>query len=292
MLKLSIIVLSWNTKDLLCQCLNSLLASGDWEKQTEVIVVDNGSNDGSPVMVKKGFPKVKLIQNKENLGFAKGNNIGLREAKGEYVMLLNSDTVVEKGAIGELGRYLDEHQEVAAVAPLILNEDGSIQKDPCFLKLPSPLTVFLYYNPILRKVVFKFFPRLLLSTNDFEKPSEVEQLPGAAVVIRSKILKEIGGLDGGYPHYFEDTDLSFRLRKQSYRLVLVPQSRIVHLGRRSIQPVIKKEGVERFYYLNFHGLFLFCQKNYPPPKTTLIKIIVFFQLLLTGKISLIKKLWQ
>ncbi len=284
--KVSIIITSWNTKELLRQCLESLKLTA------EIIVVDNGSSDGSPEMVKKEFPQAKLIQNKENLGFAKGNNIGLGRAKGEYIMLLNSDTLVKPGAIEKLVDYLDKHEEVAAVSPLLLNEDGTGQKDPCYLKFPSPLTVFLYYNPILRKLSFKLFPGLLLSTSDFSRPSLVDQLPGAAMIIRAKILKEIGGLDEGYPHYFEDTDLSFRLQKAGGKLILVPESQITHLGRRSIQPVIEKEGKEKFFYLNFNSLFLFCRKHYSPLKTILIKTVVFSQLLLSGKISLVKKLNQ
>lgn len=289
MIKVSIIILNWNTKELLRQCLESLKKSrGDL--RTEVIVVDNGSKDGSPQMVKKDFPQAKLIRNKQNLGFAKGNNQGIKVATGDFVMLLNSDTIVRKGAIEKLAVYLIKSPEIAAVSPLLLNKNGSIQKDPCYLKLPSPVTALFYYNPLLKKIAVKFFPSLLFSTTDFSHPIEVEQLPGAAIMLRKEILRKLKGFDESYPLYFEDVDLSFRIRKLGYKLAVVPEAEIIHLGRKSIEPLIKKEGIEKFYFLNFSSLFLFCEKNYPKFKTRLIKIVIFFHLFLTLKFSLIRKL--
>lgn len=296
-MKLSIIIVNWNTKALLKQCLESLERGCEGVKGYGVIVVDNGSTDGSVEMLRKfQVPgskfHVNLIENQTNMGFAKGNNIGIREAKGEYIMLLNSDTIVQKGAIVKMVNYLDQHSEVAAVSPLLLNEDGSYQKDPCYLKSPSLLFVLLYYNPVLRKIVFKFFPRLLFSTTNFKEPSQLELLSGAAIMIRKSILEKVGGLDENYPHFFEDVDLSYQLRKMGYRLMLIPESKIVHLGGRSLQPKIKKEGKDEFYFLNFYGLFFFFRKNYSSFKVFLVKTIVFTQMILTGKFSLIKRLWD
>ena len=274
-LMLSIVILSWNTEALLKQCLESLEEGCEGIGGCEVVVVDNGSTDGSSEMVRKyqirnTKYKIRLIENQSNLGFAKGNNIGIKQARGKYIMLLNSDTIVEKGSMAKLVNYLDQHSEVAAVSPLLLNEDGSYQKDPCYLKSPSLLFVFLYYNPITRKIVSKFLPHLLYSSADFTKPSLIELVSGAAVMLRKEILEKVGGLDEDYPHFFEDVDLSYQLRKLGFRLVLIPEAKVIHLGGRSLQPKIKKEGKDEFYFLNFYGLFLFFRKNYSSFKTFLV----------------------
>ena len=205
-------------------------------------------------------------------------------------MLLNSDTVVKKGTVEKLIKFLDSHPEVGAISPLVLNEDGSVQKDPCYLKFPSPLLAFFYYNKILRQLALNFFPQVLFSTMEFRKPIEVDQLPGAALMVRKSILGEIGGLDEDYELYFEDTNLCWKMRKLGYRLMVVPQAKIVHSGRKSIAPLIRKEGINKFYLLNFKSLFLFCEKNYPEWKTALIKLVVFFHLFSTFKFNLLRKL--
>ena len=242
-------------------------------------------------MVKKEFPQVKLIRNRKNLGFAKGNNQGIRVATGDLMMLLNSDTIVQKGAIERLADTLSGlGTKVAAISPLLINQDGSVQKDPAYLRFPSLLTVLFYYNPILKSLVVRFLPQLFFSTTNFDRPTLVDQLPGAAVMIRKEILNKVGGLDEAYPLYFEDVDLCFRIKKLGYQLMVDPHSRVIHLGGKSLEPVVKKEGREKFYFLNFSSLFLFCEKNYSGFKTWLIKIIVFGHLFLGLKFGLIKAL--
>ena len=289
MIKVSIIILSWNTQNLLRDCLKSLqdLPSAGYE----IIVIDNASTDGSAGMVVREFPEVRLTRNKKNLGFAAGNNQGINLSNGKLVLFLNSDTLVQERSVEKLTQFIEENNEVGAVAPLLFNEDGSLQKDPCYLRFPSPLTVFLYYHKPLRNLTFKLFPSLLLSSTKFDKPVKVDQLPGAALMIRRNILKKIGGFDEKFPLYFEDTDLSFRVKKLGYKLVVVPETKVIHLGRRSIQPIVEKEGLERFYFLNFRSLFWFCEKNYPAWKTLLIKMVVFSHLLRGLKLSLMRKLF-
>lgn len=315
MIKLSIIIVNWNTAKLLRQCLDSVisdlcLVTSNNKKQnslpianhqslvTEIIVVDNGSTD-KPVEMVKSLPTtnhqspitLRLITNEENLGFAKGNNIGIKEAKGEYIMLLNSDTIVKEGAIEKLlETFTKQADNVGAISPLLLNSDGSVQKDPCYLKFPSPLLVLFYYNRILKTVALKLFPKLLFSVVDFSKPSLVDQLPGAAIVIRKKVLDEIGGFDEEFEIYFEDSDLCMRMKKAGYLLLLEPLARVVHLGRQSIKPLVAKEGIEKFYLLNFESLFRFCKKHYSSMKYISIKTILLLQFLLSGEIGLFIKL--
>ena len=305
-IKLSIIIVSWNTKELLKQCLESLNKGCEGVGGYEVIVVDNGSTDGSKEYLKSqianlkpkkprprnsfGIQNLKLIFNDRNLGFAKGNNIGIREARGEYIMLLNSDTIVKEGAIEKLVGFLDKNKKAAGVMPLILNENGSVQKDPIFLRFPSPLRAFFYYNSWLKKIASNYFPNLLFSLKDFSGVTDVEQLSGAAMIVRGNILKSIGGLDERYPYYFEDVDLSYRLKKLGYKLFMDPEAEIVHLGGRSTQKLIEKDGQEKMFFLNFSSLFLFANKNYSKIKSSMIKLVVLTQLILKGKRNLVRKL--
>lgn len=284
MIKLSIIIPSWNTEMLLRQCLKSISA------KFEIIVVENGSTDGSAEMVKKEFPEVILIENKENVGFGKANNQAAIKAKGDYLLFLNSDTIVKESSLEQLIGFLDNNQEVGAVSPLLLNEDGSFQLDPCYLKFPSPLGSFVYYNKILRPIFFRLFPSFLLSARDFINPVEVDQLPGAALMIRKKIFDKTGGFDIRFPIYFEDTDLSFQIRKQGMKLFIIPQAKITHFGRKSIKPVIEKEGISKFLYFNFNSLFLFSEKNYSKTKDRLIKLAVYANLFFGFKFKLIQQL--
>jgi len=295
---LSIIILSYNTRSPLKQCLDSVGRGCKGVEGCEVIVVDNGSADGSVEEVRKFIKSVKserteilLIENKENLGFAKGNNEGVKVAIGKYLFFLNSDTIVKNGAVCKLVDYLESHSEVAAVSPLLLNEDGSIQKDPCYLKFPTPIFVFFYYFKPFQKIVNRFFPKLIYSTLNFESPSLVDQLPGAALMIRKQIFEKIGGFGENFPHFFEDVDLSYNLRRHGYKLFLVPQSKITHFGGKSLEPKIKKEGIESYYLLSFHGLFRFCEKNYSSLNCFLIKGIIFANLALKLRFDLIKKLY-
>lgn len=291
------------------QCIKSLTQISNLKSQNqnlklktgyEVIVVDNGSTDGSVETVLESIKSItsttsitslRLIENKENLGFAKGNNIGIKQAGGEYIMLLNTDTVVKEGAIEKLVDFLDESSDkVAAVSPLVLNSDGTIQKDPCFLRFPSPLFVLFYYNSLLKKLALKFFPKLLFSFVDFSKPSFADQLPGAAIMIRKKVLDKIGLFDEDYQIYFEDADLCLRMKRAGYKLMLEPLAQIVHLGRQSIKSLIDKEGIEKFYLLNFQSLFRFCRKHYSKLEYLTVKAIILKQMLLTRKLKLFKKL--
>lgn len=295
-IKLSIIIVSWNTAKLLRDCLNSLkfeirpcLPAGR-NLKFEIIVVDNASEDGSCEIVKKEFPEVRLIQNKENLRLAKANNIGIKQAKGEYIMILNSDTIIKEGAIGKLVDFLDNNEKATGVMPLLLNDNGSVQKDPVFLQFPSPLRVFFNYNSWLKKIALSFFPNLLFSVKDFSQVTEVEQLSGAAMIIRGGIFKSIGGFDERYPYYFEDVDLSYRLKKLGYKLFMDPEAKIIHLGGRSTQKLIENDGLDKMYFLNFSSLFLFSDKNYSKIKSKMIKLVVLVQLMLKRKWELIRKL--
>jgi hypothetical protein len=233
MTKLSIIILNWNTKELLSQCLKSL----GGEKETEIIVVDNGSVDGSVEMVKKDFPEVKLIQNKENLGFSKGNNVGIKEAKGDYLMLLNSDTIVKKGALQKLVSFLDSHPEVDIVGPKLLNKDGTNQAS-CG-RFPDLGVAF----------VMLFKEHMGGSKQVRYSPSEsglVDWMMGAAFMARREVFEKIGGLDEEIFMYMEEVEWFYRTKKADLKSYFLKEAEIIHLGRGSAKSG-KKDPILNIY---------------------------------------------
>ena len=267
--KLSIIILNWNTKELIKECLQSLPK----KREYEVIVVDNGSIDGSKEYLRR-LKSIKLIDNKKNFGFAKGNNQGIEKAKGEYILLLNSDTVVKKGSLEKLVRYLDQNKNVAAVSPLLLNKDGSKQID-YYMRFPSALRVLLYHNLLLRSLIMKSPFRSLVVSEPEDKPFSVDQLPGAALMTRKEVFKKVGGLDEDYHFLFEDVDWSYRVKEEGLgELIVLPQAKIVHLGGASWKKWLKKKRFG-FYRQYFTSLMTFVKKHYPKQRILFLLVLAF-----------------
>ena len=230
-MKLSIIIVSYNTKDLLKNCLDSLQKFGI--KQSEIIVVDNASSDESVAMVKKSFSKVKIITNKKNTGFAVANNQGIKSSKGDYILLLNSDTLVKKGALSNLTSYIDSHPNVGIASPKLLNADGTIQ--PAGGALPglfNLITWFLFLDhlPYTSEFVDPYHQN---QSQFYQKTRLTGWVPGTAMLIRSDVIKKIGVLDEKIFMYAEDIDFCLRAQKAGYDIGLVSNSEVVHLGQGS-----------------------------------------------------------
>ncbi|HUV47107.1 MAG TPA: glycosyltransferase family 2 protein [Candidatus Bathyarchaeia archaeon] len=291
MVKLSIVILSWNTKELLKQCLESLKREIQTVGGAEIIVVDNGSSDGSPQMVEAAFPKVKLIKNKENLGFAKGNNLGLKEAVGKYIMLLNSDTTVGKGALKVLVTFLEKNgEDNLALSPLLMLPNAQPQID-YFMHFPNFWQIFLYHHPLWRPIALRVGPvRSLIAQEPAKEPFEVEQLPGAAIVASRKVWQEVGDLDKDYHFLFEDVDWSWRAQKKGIKLIVIPEAEVVHFGGGSWRKKLK-ENASRFYYQFFASFLLFVQKNYGSRARTFYKWAIISSFFLTLKPILAFKFW-
>lgn len=284
-MKVSVVILSWNTKPLLRDCLKSIKQ----KEVFEIIVVDNNSTDGSQEMVKKEFPKVKLIENKRNLGFAMGNNQGIRVASGDLIMLLNSDTVVEKGAIPQLvAFYQRQKNKNLAFSPLLLSPNGTIQQQ-YYLKFPNLWQVFFYHNPFWRFWVMKTpLKRLLisdLSQLENKRFLIVEQLTGAALVVPKEVWQKVGLLDEDYRFLFEDVDWSWRARKAGVKLFIVPESRIKHWGGASWQRRKKSANFD-FYRQHFVSFLLFVRKNYGARKERLFRWALLLNFFSRGKFKL------
>lgn len=219
---LSIIIVSYNTKKLTLDAIESVYRDGS-EISYEIIVVDNNSQDGSVEVLRELEKKDKnllLIENKGNLGFARANNQGIKKAKGEYMLLLNSDTIVKPGALGKLLEFAKERPDAGVVGARLLNKDGSIQEG-CF------------HFPTIGRAISEYW---LGQKGHFEKfapkgalPVTVDAVVGAAFLITPKALKKVGLLDERYFFYFEDIDYCRRVWKEGLRVYYYPKAEIIHL---------------------------------------------------------------
>ena len=225
---LSIIIVNWNTRELLRQCLTSVEENVQSIRDlgVETLVVDNASTDGSTDMVHEHFSWVQILENEENVGFARGNNQALDISRGRYVLLLNSDTEVLPGALETLSAFMDRHPDAGAVGPLLLNADGTLQ--------PSCHPMLTPWREFWRLI---FLDRLIQrrATYDMKHwdrttPCPVEVIKGAAMLLRKRALDEVGFLDEQYFMYSEEMDLCHRLLSAGWQLYWVPQASVVHHG--------------------------------------------------------------
>lgn len=284
-IKLSIIIVNWNTAKLLSDCLKSLVSGIKYQVLSmEIIVVDNGSTDNSVEMVKKylipALPagrlntkyKIHLIENQSNLGFAKGNNIGLKTAKGEYIMLLNSDTIVREGAIEKLVELLDNHSAVDIVGPRLLNSDGTPQSN-CG-RFPDLWVAFV----MLFKEHFGGSGSNLVRTSPGES-KEVDWLMGAAFMARKTVFEKIGGLDEDLFMYMEEVEWFYRTKMNGFKTYFYKDAEITHLGMGSSKSG-KKDPILNIYI----GLLNFYKKHKSPIEffllLTMLKAKAFLALMI------------
>jgi N-acetylglucosaminyl-diphospho-decaprenol L-rhamnosyltransferase len=223
----SAIVVSFNTRDDLLRSLDALLTHGG--PRLEVIVVDNASSDGSAEAVRARFPAAHVIASTANLGFSKANNLGLRAARGEYALLLNSDCEVRAGAVAALGAVLDTRPDVALAGPRHLGTDGRVQVS--FGRALTPLAEWRQ-GRLVRGVKAGRAAALRRATALAEVEREPDWLSGSCLLARRTALEAVGGFDESFFLYEEDVDLCLRIRKAGWRIVFTPAAEVVHhLGR-------------------------------------------------------------
>jgi GT2 family glycosyltransferase len=225
---LSIIIVNYNTKNLLQKCLESVFHSTT-NFQFEVIVSDNGSKDGSVEMVRQNFSKVKMIENIANLGFSKGNNVAIKQASGRYVLLLNSDTEVKPDTFDLSVKYLDEHPDVGILGCKVLLPDGTLDK-ACRRKFPNP------WNSFLRLFGLKRFSDYNIEA-PIDQEIEVDAVMGAYLMIRRSVIGKIGMLDEDYFMYGEDLDWCWQAKAAGFKVVYYPAAEITHFKYGSAQAV-------------------------------------------------------
>jgi hypothetical protein len=228
MKKISVIIVSWNARELLQKCLESIQETGKLLVR-EIIVVDNGSRDGSPEMVAQQFPEVALVRAEKNLGFSRANNLGIKRASGTYLALLNSDVIVHPGCFDILARFLESHDDVGLVGPKVLGADGRLQRT-C-RRLPT------IWNTLCRSLALDkalsrwpvFSGREMRHWNH-NSEAEVEVLNGCFWMARREAVEKVGGLDERFFFYAEDVDWCKRFRDSGWKVVFVPEATATHLG--------------------------------------------------------------
>ncbi len=222
---LSIVIVSYNTCDMLKACLQSLPRAVS-PCSCEVWVVDNHSQDGTVEMLRTCFPEVQRIENQDNPGFAKANNQALRLCRGEYLLLLNPDTEPEPGSLALMVNFLQNNASVGAAGPKLLNTDGSLQRNGA--RFPSPLRETLHYCGVLSLLPAGWQARLAYGREDFDAECEVDQVSGACLMIPRRIMEECGALDEDFFMFFEEVEWCLRIRRAGSRVMYLPQARVVH----------------------------------------------------------------
>ena len=280
----SVIILNFNTLELTKVCIESLLHSKLGSYAMEVIVCDNASTDGTDTMVKTKFPDVTFIQNGGNVGFAAGNNPGIKKSKGRYVLLLNSDTEVSPNTIWEMIQFMDEHPKAGAATCKLLLMNGEM--DPaCHRGMPTPWNGFTYYAKLE-----KLFPRIKLFSGyhqlykDLTTVHEVDCISGAFFLVRREVIDTVGMLDEAYFMYGEDIDWAYRIKEAGWQIWFNPNCTILHKKKQSGRSNVNRERriKTQTLFIRYNKLFYtkHYEKKYPWIVTKMVYLAFDVQMLL------------
>ena len=245
-MKLSIVIVSYNVRGYLENCLQSVSCALEGI-EGEVFVVDNHSDDDSVETVRTQYPWVRLIENQENMGFSRANNIAIREACGEYVLLLNPDTIVEEATLREVLRFMDEHLKAGGAGVMMHNADGSLAPESR-RALPTPWVSCLKMLGFTKCYYMSHLP--------WDQPGRIEVISGAFCFLRKKALDEVGLLDEDFFMYGEDIDLSYRLLKGGWENWYLPYP-ITHFKGKSTQ-----KSDYRYVHIFYKAMLIFFRKHY------------------------------
>ena len=279
-MKLSIIIVSWNVKDDLLRCLASLKENAPSEP-FEQIVVDNMSSDETVNTVRRQYPEVTIIENAENRGFAKANNQGMERANGEYVLLLNPDTIVHPGSLDLLIRFLDENPDVGACGPKLLNADGSAQRS--VRRFPTFRGV-LYGHTVCRLLgLFRSEHRKwMMKDFAYDRQLDVDQVSGAAMIVNRSVIDEVGCMDERFFMYYEEVDLCYRIKQRGWRVVFLPDAVITHLSGRSAKQIRLKRRL-----MMFKSMMLFFRKHRNKYAAAIFSVVFKFAVILRNILHLV-----
>ena len=232
---LSIIIVTYNTADLIAACLQSVMAASG--VTTEIFVVDNDSADNSAQIVRSDFPDVRLLVNKNNLGYGKANNLAIRESAGRYIVLLNPDTTVETTAFRSMLEFMDSHPEIGLAGPKVVNPDGSRQ-DSVSYRYPGHRYAAASLPPL---------------------PGDIACVLGACQIVRADLMRQLSGFDEDFFLYGEDQDLCLRIRKHGFAVGFIDNALIMHHGGYSERNTLPTEVVRK----KIRAEYLFYRKHYP-----------------------------
>jgi hypothetical protein len=263
---LSIVMVCWNNLDYLGPCLESLYAD-EMRSSFDVVVVDNGSTDGTQDMLRADYPQIKIIENSQNVGLARANNQGTEATNGRYVLLLNNDTIVNGPSFDAMVDFLDSNPTAAAVGGSLLNPDGSLQS--CYNDFPTLREDFLIASR-LGEFLWEGYPGKLKN----DRVRSVGWVSSACIMLRRTALDEVGLLDEDYFIYGDEADLQYRLKRAGWDIYYIPQATTIHFGGRSMNRWGRRK-------MAYRGHMLFYRKNYGEVKTIALRTVL-------GGLSLLK----
>lgn len=228
MIDLSIIIVSYNTKELLRECLVSLGKTIPKALHRQIIVVDNASVDGSAKMVEKEFKEILLIKNKENLGYTKGNNRGVKKAKGQYILFLNGDTIVYTKTIVAMIEVMEKNKDTGAATCRVVLPNGKLD-DSCHRAFPTPWRSFCYFSGLAKLFPeSKLFAGYNMSYVNLSTLHEIDSCSGAFMLVRRQAGEDIGWWDEDFFWYGDDLDFCYRLKEKGWKVLFVPEVKILH----------------------------------------------------------------
>ena len=260
---LAIIIVNWNTRELLAQCLQSLQDTVQ-EASFEVWVVDNASSDGSAAMIRKRFPQTHLIVNTENVGFVRANNQALEGCRGRYVLLLNSDTKALPDSLDKAVRFMDDHPRAGVAGAQLLNPDGSFQAS--YSPFPTLWQEFLMLSGLGRKLVRPQYPSR--GPGIQEGTQRVNYVEGACLMVRRGAVEQVGRLDECIFMYSEEVDWCYRFAQMGWEVWYLPQVTIIHYGGQS-----SKQRLSRMEAELYCSRLYFFAKHYGPFQSFLLKSV-------------------
>lgn len=282
---ISVIIVNWNAKQLLIECIDSVIKDfGDLE--VEVIVVDNDSTDDSVQSVRDTFKSVIVIENSENLGFSKANNIGIKQSSGKYICLINSDIIVKKGCLKNMFEYMERNISIGMLGPKLLNTDESIQTS-C-KKFPT------IWNNITRTFfLHKLFPKSSFFSSEemnyflHDRIKQVEALAGAFLMVRRKAISKIGLLDEAYFFYSEDIDWCKRFWEKGWKVVFFPKAVCIHHDGGS-----SKKTPVAFHLRLIQSKFIYMKKHHNTIIVNVFRFVILNQYIIRVLLSILSSLFN
>lgn len=256
---ISIVIVSWNVKELLQKCLASIYKH-QGKLKLEIIVIDNASDDGTADMVKVNYPQVDLVTNINNLGFAAANNIGILRSHGEFILFLNPDTEIIKNTLNQMVEFMKQNYQIGIAGCKHLNKDWTLQ--PSVRRFPTYWSLFFIFTKL-----YKIFPNIpsvhhyLAKDLNYKIAQPVEQVAGSFLMIRYKTLEEIGPFDERFFLWFEEVDLCKRTHEGGWQVWYNPDAEIIHFGGQSFNQQMTWKNQKIFWKSAWHYL-----KKHKPKK--------------------------
>jgi N-acetylglucosaminyl-diphospho-decaprenol L-rhamnosyltransferase len=283
MLDLSIVIVNWNTRDLLRDCLASVLAS-EGPLSFEVIVVDNASTDGSADMVRREFPQVRLIASEVNGGYAYANNLGLKAQNARYYLLLNPDTLLPPTALAQMVAYMESRSDAGVAGPRLVLADGSLDL-ACRRGFPTPAVSFYRFSGLSR--LFPKSPRFgryNMTYLDPDKEAEVDSVVGAFMMVRGEAIEQVGLLDEEFFMYGEDLDWAYRMKQARWKVYYNPEVTVLHYKRAA------SSHSNRAKFEFQRAMYVFYKKHYAAQTPRPLHALILAGIVLRGGAAMLKEI--